>query len=322
MVSEPLRRSCLFWANRLSFGDVARLVEERCGAPLVSEDGVWRWVQEEACRLDAAQKQSIEQSAAFSEPEYVACPDLYAAEAAEFVVMTDGIGVKAQKPTRQKRDAARSSKAQKRHDTDVVLLPRQEGSEQILCEGVSGEWTLVEAARAFLRREWSGQRLCVVALTDGARTIRSDLADLFGSGVRVILDWYHLAKRVYQDLSMAAHARKEREAWERSVLSLLWCGKTTEALGFLARLVPRNAKALADLRGYLDKHTAEIIDYERRRQAGKLIGSGRMEKGVDQVVGRRQKGKGMSWTKAGSRALALLKTAELNARPNRSCAPA
>jgi hypothetical protein len=33
------------------------------------------------------------------------------------------------------------------------------------------------------------------------------------------------------------------------------------------------------------------------------------------VVGKRQKGKGMSWTKKGSRALALLKTAELNARP-------
>jgi hypothetical protein len=39
-----------------------------------------------------------------------------------------------------------------------------------------------------------------------------------------------------------------------------------------------------------------------------------MEKCVDQVVGYRQKGKGMSWTRAGSRALALLKVAELNAR--------
>ena len=44
-------------------------------------------------------------------------------------------------------------------------------------------------------------------------------------------------------------------------------------------------------------------------------GSGRMEKGVDQVIGRHQKGKGMSWTKAGTRALALLTCAELNARP-------
>ncbi len=62
------------------------------------------------------------------------------------------------------------------------------------------------------------------------------------------------------------------------------------------------------------KHEEEIIDYERRQQAGRPIGSGRMEKCVDQVIGNRQKGKGMSWTKPGSRALALLKVAELNAR--------
>lgn len=39
-----------------------------------------------------------------------------------------------------------------------------------------------------------------------------------------------------------------------------------------------------------------------------------MEKAVDQVVGVRQKNRGMSWTKQGSRALALLTVAKLNAR--------
>jgi len=39
-----------------------------------------------------------------------------------------------------------------------------------------------------------------------------------------------------------------------------------------------------------------------------------MEKAVDQVIGIRQKNRGMSWTKKGSRALALLKVAELNVR--------
>lgn len=114
---------------------------------------------------------------------------------------------------------------------------------------------------------------------------------------------------------MVAHSMQEREGWERCVLAFLWRGKVAEARAFLSGLRPRNGKALADLIGYLDKHALEIIDYERRKVAGKPIGSGRMEKGVDQVVGKRQKGKGMSWTKKGSRALALLKTAELNARP-------
>ena len=91
-------------------------------------------------------------------------------------------------------------------------------------------------------------------------------------------------------------------------------GKVEAATAFLSGLSARSPKALSDLLGYLDKHCCEIIDYEGRQRAGKPIGSGRMEKCVDQVVGHRQKGKGMSWTKAGSRALALLKVAELNAR--------
>ncbi|MGK7912065.1 MAG: hypothetical protein AB4050_11390 [Synechococcus sp.] len=65
---------------------------------------------------------------------------------------------------------------------------------------------------------------------------------------------------------------------------------------------------------YLRKHQTEIIDYRRRQKAGKTIGSGRMEKGVDLVVGHRQKKKGMSWSQAGSHALAILKIEELNAR--------
>jgi hypothetical protein len=63
---------------------------------------------------------------------------------------------------------------------------------------------------------------------------------------------------------------------------------------------------------YLEKHRAEIIDYGRRQRAGKPIGSGRMEKGVDQVIGARQKHKGMSWSPTGSKALGILKVVELN----------
>ncbi len=59
-----------------------------------------------------------------------------------------------------------------------------------------------------------------------------------------------------------------------------------------------------------EKHQHEIINYKRRSQAGKTIGSGRAEKGVDLAVGFRQKNKGMSWSRLSSRALSLLKVAE------------
>ncbi|MBF0228710.1 MAG: hypothetical protein HQK63_03845, partial [Desulfamplus sp.] len=62
------------------------------------------------------------------------------------------------------------------------------------------------------------------------------------------------------------------------------------------------------------KHKMEIINYKARKDAGKTIGSGRMEKGVDIVIGRRQKDNGMSWSESGSKALGILKVNELNKR--------
>jgi hypothetical protein len=172
----------------------------------------------------------------------------------------------------------------------------------------------VEAARAFLGRLWFEACLSGVAIPDGVRCIREDRQALFGAGVRILLDGYHLSKRVYQDLSRAAPGKPLGKEWEPRVLNHLWRGRVEEALAFLERVTPKNAEALSELIGYLSQHKHEIVDYERRQKAGRTIGSGRAEKAGDQVVGRRQKDRGMSWTKAGGRALALLKTAELNAQ--------
>ena len=44
----------------------------------------------------------------------------------------------------------------------------------------------------------------------------------------------------------------------------------------------------------------------------KVVGSGRVEKACDSVIGKRQKHKAMSWSIVGSRSLAILKVVELN----------
>jgi len=111
---------------------------------------------------------------------------------------------------------------------------------------------------------------------------------------------------------MVARDKAERERMEGRVLSLLWRGGVSEALSYLGGVSARREEALASLVLYLENHAEEIIDYERRAKAGKVIGSGRMEKAVDRAVGMRQKKKGMSWSESGSRALSLLKVVEIN----------
>jgi hypothetical protein len=120
-------------------------------------------------------------------------------------------------------------------------------------------------------------------------------------------------KKVGELMSMVARNKQEKAAHVAHLLDHLWHGRTDTALTYLRREVQaKNPQQLAALVTYLEKHRAEIIDYGRRQRASKPIGSGRMEKGVDQVIGARQKHKGMSWSPAGSKALDILKVVELN----------
>jgi hypothetical protein len=152
-----------------------------------------------------------------------------------------------------------------------------------------------------------------VAITDGAKAIQARLVAIFGVAITLILDWYHLRKKVTELMSMIASTKHEKGLHLEWICRHLWRGQVPEVLQYLRiQVKAKNTAKLQELIGYMEKHDGEIVDYARRQQAGKPIGSGRMEKGVDQVIGSRQKKKGMSWSQKGSKALAILKVVELN----------
>jgi hypothetical protein len=334
-ISSGIEEFSLYFCNRLSFSEVAKLLERVAGQRLVCQQTLWNWAQEKAHEISAALREEVEAAGrrSLAHPTIDETVDIYEEKAEEVLVMTDAIQVKAQKKTREvvahasepgssssssssSGGGGREGKKVKRINMDLLLLEGQDGSFRHLCAGLGEEASsLLEVAEAHLRREWGDYprgALPVVAVTDGARSIRLLLEGLFGPSVRVILDWYHLAKKVYQLLSMVAHTKDERERMQERVLGFLWRGGVREALSCLREVSARRVEALSELVAYLERHASEIIDYERRAKAGKVIGSGRMEKAVDQAVGMRQKKKGMSWSDTGSRALALLKVVELN----------
>ena len=157
--------------------------------------------------------------------------------------------------------------------------------------------------------------LNLVAITDGAQDIRRRLWAIFGITLVIILDWYHLGKKVRELMSMIACSKSEKQKHLKFLFYHLWRGHVDTVLDYLKTQVQaKNEAKLLELIGYIDKHKKEIIDYRRRKQAGKVIGSGHVEKGCDQVIGRRQKKKGMSWRPLGSRSLGILKVVELNNR--------
>jgi hypothetical protein len=320
-ISCGLRELCLYYSNRLSFAEVGKLLERLSGERLLCKQTLCNWVRQKAGELSAALRSEVAATEELAIPAFSEKADIYDEKAEEVLVMTDAIQVKAQKGTHQSSegrascvDGQKHNKKVKRISTEMMLLESRDGSFRHLCGGLDETVNLQELARSHLRREWvqhSGP-LPMVAITDGARSLRLMLEELFGASVRVILDWYHLAKRTYQLLSMVAYSSKQREQIQKRVLSLLWRGNVGQALSFLGGVEARRQKALEELVGYLQKHASEIIDYERRAKAGKAIGSGRMEKALDRAVGARQKRKGISWSEGGSGALSLLKVVELN----------
>jgi len=202
-----------------------------------------------------------------------------------------------------------------------VLLQKAKGGYEYMTTSIDAQGKVIlslgEVLKAKVVQEYglrtSEQPLNLVAIADGAKSIRSRLESVFGEQVKMVLDWYHLNRKARKLMGSVARNQAEKSEHLKFLLSNLWQGKLVIAIEYLQKQVKaKKSEVLEQLINYLSKHQTEIINYQRRQKTGKPIGSGRVEKAVDLVVGHRQKKKGMSWSAKGSQALAVLRVAELN----------
>jgi hypothetical protein len=324
-MSAGLKEMAGYYSNRLSYEEVSLLLERLSGEGLLSDQKAEELVVEKARSISEATVAELDEFAAAQKPMPAIEPavDLYDSQSEEILLLADGIQVKEQASQRRHKGASQSAEAKKPRSfaqTHLVMLAKAEGGYEYISELLptdsQPDGCLAQQVQRQIIDEYGHQEtpLKLVAITDGAATLRLLLLSIFGMVVTVILDWYHLEKKVSELMSMIARNKAEKEQHLQAILAYLWRGLTDQALAYLLTFEARNPLQLLALQTYLQKHRSEIIDYQRRQQAGKVIGSGRMEKGCDLVIGHRQKKKGMSWSLVGSRALALLKVAELNGR--------
>ena len=328
-ISPRLQAFSVFYSNRLSFEEVARLVERVTGAELLSDQTIWNLTTAKAQQVSSALMQQVKDALGTEAVQGVRVNpnvDLYNSDCEEIILFQDGIQVKQQKEKRHadKTDSECFAKKLPGLNTDIALMQKQSGGYEYIYAPINGKGELsidlgmVVKVRVAKEYNHFSSPLNLVAITDGARSIAKGLKTAFGPGLVMILDWYHLVKKLRSLMSMIAWDREQKSQHLRYIVSKLWLGKTEAVLEYLRTEVePRREDKWKELIGYLTKHQAEIVDYNRRSRAGKVIGSGRMEKGVDLVIGRRQKKKGMSWRAQGSRSLGILKVAELNGDWNR-----
>lgn len=156
----------------------------------------------------------------------------------------------------------------------------------------------------------------VTLLGDGARWIRSFFTERLEAFVNkeLVLDWYHLAKKCYDMTSMICYGRKAKAALMGPLISRLWRGQVDDAIDQLEAYRPkcRNEQKLDELINYLAARKPYLVNYKDRRARRIYIGSGHAEKACDLIVSRRQKHKGMHWSRETADGLAALKTLVLN----------
>lgn len=249
-------------------------------------------------------------------PEINPTVDLYDEEINEVCLTVDDILVKEQKPCRD-----RIPKEQKHFiPTTLALLEKKNQKFAYLLGGVDeaseNQVGVSEMITSGLVQEYGSdpQPINIVAINDGARDIRSLLTLTFGMMVTIILDWYHLKKKVNEHMSMFGLPLEEKKEMIKEVLHCLWRGDTDEAMNIIQRKEVSDERKIRKkkLLEYLEKHRFEIINYKKRKKIGKCVGSGRVESGVNSIIGRRQKRNGMSWSKSGSKSLGILKAVQLN----------
>lgn len=181
-----------------------------------------------------------------------------------------------------------------------------------------------ESAEAFKAYVWWLASRCgledaaeVVLLGDGAAWIWDHVAGVLGERTVCVTDWYHVVEHLWA-CGNALHGQgtPDAAAWVKERETLLWEGRSAELIARLeaqrrqTRSLPRR-RALAELSGYLS-HQGDRLAYDRFRQAGYDVGSGRVESACKHVVQMRMKRSGMIWSNDGAQEVLSLRTAYLN----------
>jgi hypothetical protein len=303
------------WASEIGYEKMSALLQDVTGCCILTGSGIQSYLERKA---ESISKVWVSESqTAVTEIVVLTEIDLYAKDTKEVILMLDDVCVKAQKPHKQ---VDRVETDAKRLDTTVVMIQDSKETYHYATTGInkSGK-EIYSIKQAIIDKVCSlhgvQKPLPIVAITDGARTLRLTLYDIFGIAVCIILDWYHLQLKVKNLMSMIACNKKEKALYIKDLTALLWGGKTAEVLAYIDKIPQvRNEEKRQELRGYIDKHAHEIVDYGLRQKVGKTIGSERVEKGNDIIVARRQKKKGMAWAKTGSASLAIIAVQRLNSK--------
>lgn len=297
--SEALKEFLTYYANRLSYFDVEELVERTSGEKQYRSQSIQNTVVDKALEVSQqveSEALSVLENETLGLPEINKEVDIYDVNTKEVLIFADGIGVKKQSESRVSsikasiKTESDTEKTGSRVNSHIVLLEKKAGNFEYITSAIDNEGEELLPINDIVKSKViqgygnDTEPVNVVAISDGAKDIRCMLMDVFGIVIVIILDWYHLCKKVREFMSMIARNRSEKAEHLEFLLYHLWHGQTQKVLDYLkTKVKAKNEEKRQKLIGYIEKHQEEIIDYDRRKKVGKEVGLKREDddNGVD-----------------------------------------
>lgn len=225
-------------------------------------------------------------------------------------ISVDDIGVRFQKPGRK----GKCKKGRSFIENTVIHIQAEGRQYTLTAIGMDKAFKLLVA---FLLENRLMEDCRLVFFSDGAACIRDNIEKYFGfRQYTIILDWLHLEKKCNEFLSMGTRGSKdEKQRIKKELASILWTGRYQNAINYLESLKKsqvRNSVKIEELKDYIRRKSPNLTCYALRHELNLRISSNRVEKANDLVVAARQKHNGMSWSRNGSGALAVITATMIN----------
>ena len=144
---------------------------------------------------------------------------------------------------------------------------------------------------------------------DGAEWIRRLFDDWFPDADKIV-DFYHAAEYLWAAAWARHDAGDLAEAWAKKLCGMLKAGRLDDVLADLRRRGGDTEECRRAV-GYLVERR-DRMRYDKHLAAGLPIGSGIVEAGCKNIVGRRMKCAGMRWSVDGANPVLWLRCAWLD----------
>jgi hypothetical protein len=123
----------------------------------------------------------------------------------------------------------------------------------------------------------------LIFFSDGAQNIKSNIDTYFSyRPYSLILDWFHLVKRIRELSSMAFKMKKkEKQETIRKILRILWPGNVDKAIDYINTIPDisiKNTYYVEEMVAYLERKMPNITCHAARRSRNLRISSNASEK--------------------------------------------